>query len=82
MVSPSFSDPWRRARGRSRPRLTGLSVLVAGVSWDWTESERDFVRQMIIALEDRRMLYYAYPEHVPEKYMPHVVASVLETRSS
>src|SRR5439155_16517794 len=44
--------PFRRLRGSSRPRLTGLSVLIAGASWDWTESERDAVRDLVAFLED------------------------------
>jgi hypothetical protein len=67
----------RRARGRSRPRLTGLSILLAGASWDWTESERDAVRDLVIFLEDRRAL--SAPHH--REYSEHVIASVLEIRA-
>lgn len=67
----------RRARGLSKPRLTGVSVLLAGLSWDWTESERDAVRDMIVALEDRRALS---ADHHRE-YSDHVIASIMEIRT-
>lgn len=68
--------PPRRLRGRPHPRLTGISVLLAGVSWDWTESERDAIRDMLVFLEDRRALT---ADHHRE-YSPHVIESILEIR--
>ena len=66
----------RSLRGASRPRLTGLSVLVAGASWDWTPSERDAIRDLIVFLEDRRAL--SAPNE--REYSDHVIQSVLDIR--
>jgi hypothetical protein len=43
-------------KGRRKPRLTGISTVVGGVSWEWSESERDTLRHLVTYLEDRRVL--------------------------
>lgn len=45
-----------RLKGRRKPRLTGISTVVGGVSWEWSESERDTLRNLVTFLEDRRVL--------------------------
>ncbi|HXF79432.1 MAG TPA: hypothetical protein VN598_11255 [Usitatibacter sp.] len=38
-------------------RLNGVSIPIFGVQWVPTEPERKIVRDVLIALEDRRVLY-------------------------
>lgn len=49
-------------------RLTGISTPVGGVQWaDPGPSDADFVRQLLVFLEDRRVLYGAYTLEVPSQ---------------
>jgi hypothetical protein len=65
-----------RFRGRGRPRLTGVSTPLAGVSWDWTSSERETLRRLFISMEGRRALWEPYILEVT----PYVTDSVLHLR--
>ena len=56
--------------------ITGVSTPVFGVSWNPPESDRDFARNLIIYLEDRRALFYPYHMETPF----HVNESILEIR--
>ena len=57
-------------------RLTGISIPVFGVSWNPPESERKIVRDVLVFLEDRRMLFNDYAWEVEHE----VADSVLRIR--
>jgi hypothetical protein len=46
----------KRFKGRRRPKITGVSLPVGGIQWEWTPSEREVLRHLIINLEGRRVL--------------------------
>ena len=50
----------KRFKGRRRPRITGVSVPIGGVQWEWTPSEREVLRKLIVVLEGRRALRHAH----------------------
>jgi hypothetical protein len=53
-----------------------VSALLAGLQWDWTDSERDAIRDLIVFLEPRRVLTVPYELEI----MDEVVASLIEIR--
>ena len=57
-------------------RLTGFSTPLFGVSWTPPQADRAVVRQIVVFLEDRRVLYDPYEAERPEW----AVQSVLEIR--
>jgi hypothetical protein len=57
-------------------RITGVSSPIFGVSWNPENTERDFAREVISFLEDRRVLYVPSEMEVPR----HCVDSVLQIR--
>lgn len=57
-------------------RLRGLSILGLGASWDYPPSEREAIRKLVLALEDRRALFNPPPAEVED----HVIASVSSIR--
>ncbi len=57
-------------------RITGISSPIFGVSWNPENTERDFAKEVIIFLEDRRVLYNPSEMEVPQ----HCVDSVLKIR--
>lgn len=57
-------------------RFSGFSTPFGGVTWEPKESEREIIRKLFIALEDRRVLFNPYLLEFP----PHVAASVIEIR--
>ena len=57
-------------------RITGLSTPVFGVSWNPPESERKIVRDVIVFLEDRRVLYNPFAIELEHE----VTDSALEIR--
>ena len=57
-------------------RITGFSTPIFGVQWKPPQVDRDVAREVIVFLEDRRVLYSPYEAEVPE----HVVGSVFEIR--
>ena len=59
-------------------RLTGFSLPFFGVSWTPPADERDIVRRLLAALEDRRVLYVPYHLEV----VAHVTVSVLQVREA
>jgi len=63
---------YRRNRGR---RITGASTPWGGASWT-PETEKDFMRNLVVALENRRFLF----DPLPEENRSWVVKSVLEVR--
>lgn len=56
--------------------LTGFSTPVFGVSWNPPADERETVRQFIVFLEDRRVLFNPYDIEMPE----YVDRSIIEIR--
>jgi hypothetical protein len=57
-------------------RITGISSPIFGVSWNPENTERDFAKQTVTFLEDRRVLYNPSEMEVPH----HCVQSVLQIR--
>ncbi len=57
-------------------RLTGLSIPLLGVSWQPSTSERDVATELVVSLEDRRVLYNPSEAEVPY----HCVQSIIEVR--
>ncbi|MGA2385970.1 MAG: DUF6650 family protein [Candidatus Bathyarchaeia archaeon] len=57
-------------------RITGISTPIFGVSWNPDHTERDIARQVIVFLEDRRVLYVPCEMECPD----HCVQSVLQMR--
>ena len=57
-------------------RITGISSPIFGVSWNPEDTERDFAKEIITFLEDRRVLYNPSEMEVPQ----HCVDSVLRIR--
>ena len=57
-------------------RITGISSPIFGVSWNPENTERDFAKEVIAYLEDRRVLYSSSEMEVPH----YCVTSVLQIR--
>lgn len=57
-------------------RLTGLSTPVFGVSWQPSTAERDVASELLLRLEDRRVLYSPSEAEIPH----HCVRSIVEVR--
>lgn len=57
-------------------RLTGFGTPFFGVQWTPATLDRDIAQELIVFLEDRRVLYSPYEAEVPE----YVVSSVFEIR--
>jgi hypothetical protein len=57
--------------------LTSVEALGFGAGWEWPDSEREIVRELIVFLEDRRAL--SAPEALEVE--GHVVESVLRIRA-
>ena len=57
-------------------RITGISSPIFGVSWNPENTERDFAKEVITYLEDRRVLYNPSEMEAPH----HCVDSVLKIR--
>jgi len=59
-------------------RLTGFSLLFFGVQWTPPADEREIVRGLLMALEDRRVLFV--PHHL--EVVSQVTSSVLQIRET
>jgi hypothetical protein len=57
-------------------RLSGVSALGFGASWNAPEPERDVVRSILNELEDRRVLYVDFEHEIQD----HVTQSLVEIR--
>lgn len=57
-------------------RLTGFSTPIFGVSWQPPVAERDVASELLLRLEDRRVLYSPSEAEVPH----HCAQSVIEVR--
>jgi hypothetical protein len=57
-------------------RLTGFSLPFFGVQWTPSADEREIVRELLTALEDRRVLFVPYHLEI----VSHVASSVLQMR--
>ena len=62
MKSPSWWPPsWlRRLRGRKIPRLTGVSLPLGGLQWEYPASEREKIAALFDYLESRRALWIPF----------------------
>lgn len=56
--------------------ITGISSPIFGISWNPENTERDYAREIVSYLEDRRVLYIPSEMEVPS----HCVESVLQIR--
>lgn len=79
MKSPSWWPPsWlRRLRGRKIPRLTGVSLPLGGLQWEYPASEREKIAALFDYLESRRALWIPFDS---EDY-GYVIDSVLAIRT-
>lgn len=59
-------------------RLTGFSTPIAGIQWEHNDGDREVVRRVLNAMEDRRVLFEQYGAEVPE----HCVSSALQIRQT
>ena len=57
-------------------RLTGFSTPVVGVSWQPSVAERDVAKELLVRLEDRRVLYVPGEAESPS----HCIHSIIEIR--
>ena len=57
-------------------RLTGFSTPVVGVQWEHRDGDREVVRRVLNALEDRRILFAEYGAESPD----HCIASAIQVR--
>lgn len=57
-------------------RLTGISTPIGGISWNPPVDERDIAKQLLVFLEDRRVLFMPYDMEVE----PYVMDSIIEIR--
>ena len=57
-------------------RITGISILNSGVSWNPPEPESDVAQRVISELEDRRVLYNPSEMELPA----HCVESIIQIR--
>lgn len=73
-----FGKEIKSSIGEIVRRFSGFSTPFGGVTWEPKESEREIIRKLFIALEDRRVLFNPYLLEFP----PHVVASVIEIRKT
>ncbi len=58
-------------------RLTGFSTPFLGIQWTRAVLDREIAREVVVFLEDRRVLYSPYEAEVPD----YVLRSVFEIRS-
>ena len=68
MIMMKFKDIIRR--------ITGISTPIFGISWNPDKTEGDVARQVIVYLEDRRVLYVPSEMEDPS----HCVESVIQIR--
>lgn len=61
---------------KSMPRLTGISVPLGGLQWEYQESDAVIARRIVSYLEDRRVLFVPDNAEVPA----HCIESVVEIR--
>lgn len=64
--------------GQWAKRLTGISTPLFGASWQAPPAERDIAAQLLVRLEDRRVLFSPSEAEVPH----HCAQSVIEIRRS
>ena len=57
-------------------RLTGISTPIGGISWTPPVDERNVAKQLLVYLEDRRVLFMPYDR----EYGPFVMKSIIEIR--
>ena len=57
-------------------RLTGFSTPIFGASWTAATAERDIASELLLRLEDRRVLYSPSEAEIPH----HCIQSVMEVR--
>jgi hypothetical protein len=56
--------------------ITGFSTPIFGISWNPSKSEREIIKQLIVFLEDRRVLYAPFEIEVA----PWITKSILKIR--
>jgi hypothetical protein len=56
--------------------LTGVSVPIGGLQWEYREADADVAARIVSFLEDRRVLYVPSEAEIPR----HAIDSVLEIR--
>lgn len=57
-------------------RLTGVSTSIVGIQWEYNDGDREVVRRVLNALEDRRVLFRQYGAESPK----HCVMSAIQIR--
>ena len=54
-------------------RLTGISTPIGGISWTPPVNEKDKAKQLLVFLEDRRVIYHPYDIEVSANVVKSII---------